>query len=338
MTTHRSLSSVSARAITVVVLLLSSLAMFGGVALGRTQQAEPPSVLERTWPEGVELLAAQDLDLPAGEYQWQISTLTAPPEDAERLEVHPAILIAVSDAILVQINDVETIRLNSGAALPLQEDDEIVMTSAVDDPADYLLVELVNVDDVEPGDTENQVGPLTVPEGAFTMVLVNLPADATDTATAEEVIEEALRPGVLISHDDEGIPAEVVPGQEYDRWIVALYPSSDSAETPTPTPTKAPAQQSVPSRTTQPTATFTPTATATATATSTPTATATAIPTVTATSTATATATATATPTTMPTATATSTPTPTMVPPTNTPVPTPTTVPPTNTPVPTATP
>ncbi|HEV2072564.1 MAG TPA: hypothetical protein VGR29_02885 [Thermomicrobiales bacterium] len=324
MISQRSLSSTPERVIIVLLIILVALATYGGAAFGMNQEADSPSVVEREWPEGVELLAAQELDLEAGEYQWQITTLTAPAENAEPLEVRHGVLIALNGAILVGFDDDEVIRLNTGAALPLQDEDEeaeIAVTSAGDAPVEFLVVELVNLDDVEPDDTENEVGPLTVPEGAFTLVLVNLPAAVTDDTTAEQVIEDALRPGVLISHTDEGIPAEIVAGQEYDRWIVALYPSTDSP-TATPTPTVAPPQQQAPPRTTLPTATSTPTATVTPTAT----ATATTTPTATATSTPTATATATA------------TSTPTMVPPTNTPVPTPTPtmVPPTNTPEPTA--
>jgi hypothetical protein len=236
MTSHRSQSAAWARVASVVALLLVSLVALGDIALGAIQQSgsEPPSAAERAWPEGVELLAAQELDLPAGEYQWQNSTLAGPPRDGELLEVRPGLLIALNGAILVEVNDVETIRLQTGAALPLQDEDEIVVTSAGDAPVEYLVVELVSLTEVEPDDTENRVGPLTVPEGTFTMVLVNLPADVNDDATAQQVIESALRPGVSITHTDEGLPTEVVAGQEYDRWIVALYPSGELAESADP--------------------------------------------------------------------------------------------------------
>lgn len=337
--------------ITVVVLLLSAVVLYGGVALGRSQQAEAPSAFERTWPEGVELLAARELDLTAGEYQWRITRLTAPVEDAEALEVRPGVLVAVSGPILVQVNDVETIRLNTGAALPLDDNDEIVVLSADDEPVEYLVVDLMESADVESDDTQSLVGPLTVPEGEYAILLLNLPVDLTDDQAPGQAIEDALRPGILISYTDEGIPAEIVPGQEYDRWIVALYPSSGPAEAiqttevqdplpsvipPTPQPTATPTATATatPTATSTPTATATatstPTATATATATVTPTATATVAatatytPTATATATVTPTATATATATVTPTATMAPTPTPTMIPPTETPVPTPT--------------
>jgi hypothetical protein len=275
MTSHRSQSAAWARAASVVALLLISLVALGDIALGATQQSGPAplSAAERSWPEGVELLAAQELDLAAGDYQWQNSTLAAPPEDGELLEVRPAILIAVSGELLVEVNDVETIRLKTGAALPLQDEDEIVVTSASDDPAEYLLVELVNLDDAEPDNTENQVGPLTVPEGAFTMVLVNISADVNDDATAQRVIEDALRPGVSIAHTNEGIPTGIFPDMEYDRWIVALYPTgepvataelSDAPEAPEPTalPTLVPpVVATLPARPTAPPPTATSAAT-----------------------------------------------------------------------------
>lgn len=321
-----------------VLMLLAMLAVYGGTEVGGNQQSQAPSAAEMTWPEGVELLAAQALTLPSGEYQWQITTLTAPTQDAEPTDVHRGVLIAVNGAVLVEINQEDTIRLNSGAALILHENDSIVTTSAEDGEADFLMIELVTSEDAEPGETGSLVGPLEVPEGGFLMVLLNLPTDVNNDETAQQVIQGALRPGVSISHNGEGIPETVVSGEEYERWIVGLYPYADAngtVEGPEPggTSAESPALVTPPIQARPPAATSTPTPTAVATpaATTTPTPTAAASPTATMTPTATDTPTATVTATATATATATVTPTatstPTMIPPTPTPPPTPTMVP-----------
>jgi hypothetical protein len=321
-------------------LIFLSLLISGQLVLGTSRQAteEGTAAANRSWPEGAELLAAHELTLSSGSYLWHITTrtITVDDEDEESFETGPGIVIASSGDLLVQLNEVDTLRLAEGAALTLHDEDRVLITGANDDPASYLVVELL--DEAAAADREddgNQVGPLTVPAGDYTLALVNLAAEFTDDATVQEVLSDALRPGVSIIHNEEGVPDQREPNEEYDFWIVALYPVATS----TPT-AEAPATDAGPGAPQATVVATTPAPPAS------PTATLTASPTVTATSTATATATGmatntpTSTPTVTPTVTPTATPTvtPTVTPtPTFTPTATPTDVPPTNTPEPTAT-
>src|SRR5687768_5453371 len=131
MITHRVHLSAPVRLVGVAILLLV-LSVYGSVVLGRSQPTAtqvPSFDAASAWPDGVDLLAAQAISLPAGDYQWQITNLTALPDSGEPFEVHEGVLIAASGAVLVQINDVDTIRLNNGAALPVHEGDRVVATS-----------------------------------------------------------------------------------------------------------------------------------------------------------------------------------------------------------------
>jgi hypothetical protein len=318
------------RGVMALVVLLGAIVTYGQIALGQGSPAESrgPSVLDMTWPNGVVLLAGQQLDLSAGQYEWRISTLDALPGTGTRITPGHGVIVAVSGPILVQRNDMDTVRLESGAATTARDGDTMIVASAVDQPAEFLLVELVSVDRPDSGDVVEVVGPLTVGEGGHRLVLLDLPIAVSIDISADDVIQGSLRPAVSIAHTDREIPTDLSSARNYDRWIVALYPPEQEPVAPTQAPTSAP---QVPDATGAPTTAATSTATSTATATATSTATATATATETATSTATATATATATE--EPTATATATPTDT---PTATVTPTPTdtpTVTPTNPPV-----
>lgn len=329
MFSQRSRNSVLSIGMVVLTLMLSA---FVAQAQGtptpdRVSDTPMPDVLEMTWPEGVELLAAQVFELDEDDYQWRISLLTTEDEPEQAIETGRGVVIAVSGAMLVQRNEGEFVRLEAGAALLLQEDDEVSVTSVSDEPVEYLIIELLPFAEDNTVDESSLVGPLEVSAGGYAMVLLNLPADATNETAAEQVIDGALRPGVSIAYTEDGIPDRLESDEEYDRFILALYPPYVEP-TPVPTtvaPTAVPARPTfVPAAPTTP-ATPTATATATATATNTPSPTATITPT----------ATATNTPTVTPTAATTNTPSPT---PTNVPSPTPTDTPtavPTNTPVPT---
>jgi hypothetical protein len=328
------------RVFVAVGLLLLSLVLSLQLMLAASQQPDQQgtAAVRRNWPEGAELLAARELDLPAGEYEWRVSQLTASRTDAASFEANPGFVLSILDPILVQTNEEETLRLTDGAGAVLFDNDRVVVNGeGATSSSDVLIVELVGLSQPPSADSF-PVGPLTVPAGSYTMVLVNLPADIANETTIEAVIRGSLRPGVSIAHDDSGIPAPVDPATQYARWIIALYPSGSRGPVSAPTVVTAgssPVSSSTPAAsptatataTSPATPTYTPTWTPTVTPTFTPTWTPTVTPTPTDTPTATVTPTPTDTPTVTPTATPTSTPTNT---PTSTPTDTP--VPPTNTP------
>jgi hypothetical protein len=294
------------------------------------------AAVRRDWPEGVELLAARETDLPAGDYQWQVTQMMATQDDAASFDAHPGFIVSILDPILVQTNEEETLRLTDGAGAVIFADDRVVVNGESDTDSDFLVIELVDLAEASSGDDSVPIGPVTVPAAEYTMALMNVPADFADQATLDAVMSDSLRPGVSIAHDDSGVPSQLDPATQYARWIIVLYPTGDGVPSPVSVPTTTGATPTVPSAsptttatsTTAATPTFTPTTTPTVTPTYTPTYTPMVTPTFTPTDTPTVTATPTDTPTVTPSPTPTDTPT---VTPTNTPTDTPT-VTPTNTP------
>ncbi len=346
----------------VIVSLVSVPVVFGS-AMRQTDEATT-TALDRAWPPGVQLLAASELDLDGGDWEWRVLTREAPGERGDPLPTGPGILIAVQGALLAQVNGTDTLRLEAGSALLLQDGDDVEIMGAIGPDLVLPVFLLIDLHDDEGDDAEgDRIGPMRLATGRHTLVLLNLPADEADEGTLDAVMTDAVRPGVSIMHGDEGIPETPDPAIVYDRWVVALHPSDDvPAEAPPVTqrvgsdapiqpllpdasPAGSPGNAATSTGTPTSTSTNTPTATATGTPTNTPTATATGTPTDTPTATptftptdtptATPTFTPTSTPTNTPTATPTSTPTNT---PTATPTNTPTVAPPTATYTPTSTP
>lgn len=325
--------SVLSRYVLASVLLLVALGGLGTSVLGQEDSEDSPSVLDLSWPEGVQLLAGQVVELDEDQYQWRVSIAQATGPAGEPNESGRGVVLGVTGAVMVEVDGADVTRLDAGDALLVHDEAEVGVANAADEPSDYLTIELLPFAEDNTTDAGNLVGPIDVDEGIYALVLLNLPADDTTGTTAEQVIDGALRPGVSIAYTEDGIPGQLDPNTEYDRWILALFPlevaSTPEAPTIAPAPPTAPPatpSQSTPTMAATPTvtATVTPTATVTATATATLTPTADVSPTPTDTPTVTPSPTPTDTP------TATATVTPTDVPPTNTPEPSPT---PTETPV-----
>jgi hypothetical protein len=344
MTPRASFSPATRRAAVLTVVLVSLLVALGLRSLGIAQQPGTTSpALERmaTWPNGVDLLAATGLDLRQGEYQWQMTKVTAQGMSGASavpgspLTVEHGVLIAISGPVLVQVNGKDVVRVERGGGMLLKQGDQIVPVSPDSAPVEAELVEIVRLADVSTARTPDQTVPISIPEGGYTLILMNVPSELNDGSTPQKLIDGAIRPGISIAHTDNAIPAQLDPIVRYALWITALFPTGE-VKTPESgmvnvLPTRSAASPTAGS----PTAAASPTSTSTATATTTATATATETSTATDTPTATATATATVTPTPTDTPTVTPSPTPTDTP-TVTPSPTPTdtpTVTPTNPPV-----
>jgi len=330
MTPQASLSPATRRAAMIIVVLLSLGGALGLRSFGIAQQPGTTSpALERmaTWPDGVDLLAATGLDLRQGEYQWQMTKVTAQgmsgasAPQGEPLTVEHGVLIAISGPVLVQVNGDDVVRVEQGGGLLLTQGDRIVPVSPDNAPVEAELVEIVRLADASTSRTPDQTVPVSIPEGGYTLILMNVPSEMNDGSTPQQLIEGAIRPGISIAHTDNAIPAQLDPMVRYALWITALFPTGEvqTPESgmvnvlPTATTSASPFAGS-------PTAAASPTATSTATVTATPTET----PTVTATPTDTPTATPTETPSPTPTDTPTVTPSPT---PTDTPTATPTDTP-----------
>lgn len=319
-------SSVLSRWMIVMSLIAGALFSYGQIALGRSQQPDTPmpSVTEMTWPEGAELLAAQVFTLDEDDYQWRISLLTAGDEPGQPTETGRGVVVAMTGTLLLHVNDEDFVRLDAGAALTLHEEDEFTATSVEGDPVEYLVIELLPFAEDNTTEESNLVGPIDVAAGGYALVLLNLPADMTTDMAAEQVIDGALRPGVSIAYTEDGLPERLEAEEDYDRFIVALYPPAGISTLtpvvvpPTAVPTVPPPPTRVP---VTPTTEASPTASATVPVAQTPIPTNTPMPTATSAPTMTPTATATATLAPTPTATSTPTPVPTPVP-TNTPEPT----------------
>jgi hypothetical protein len=310
MALHRSRTLVVSRWFLLVVMVFSALTAIGQAlpGSGQTRQLDTPmpTISEMSWPEGVELLAAQTFVLPEGDLQWRISIHQADDLRGQVFETGRGVVVAVNGTILLEVNGQDYIRLQQGAAYTLHEEDELTATSVGDDPVDVLVIELLPFAEDNTTSASNLVGPLSVEAGGHALVLLNLPSDSATTTEAREVISGALQPAVSIAYNDEGIPETLETGEEYGRWIVALYPPTPPSTPPPAVPEETTAPPATPASST-PTTAATPTATATATVTPTATATATATATVSPTPADTPTATATSTPSDTPTATATAT-------------------------------
>lgn len=316
--------SVLSRYVLASVLLLVALGGLGTSVLGQEDPDDGPSVLDLSWPEGVQLLAGQVVELDEDQYQWRVSMGQATGPTGEPNESGRGVVLGVTGAVMVEVDGVDATRLDAGDALLVHDEDEVSVANAADEPSDYLTIELLPFAEDNTTDAGNLVGPIDVDEGLYALVLLNLPADDTTGTTAEQVIDGALRPGVSIAYTEDGIPGQLDPNTDYDRWILALFPL-EVASTPVP-PTIAPAAPTAPPATPSQSTPTAPPATPTMTPTVTPTATATVTPTADVSPTPTDTPTVTPSPTATdtPTATATATATPTEVPPTNTPEPSPT--------------
>ena len=307
-------------AATLGIVALALLLAVGLRSMSMAQQpGEVSPALERarTWPDGIALMAATGLDLRAGEYEWQMTQLTAQETPGSEVIVEHGVLIAISGPVLVQVNGEDVVRVEQGRAMLLRQGDRILPVSETTTPVDVELVEIVRLADANPARTPDQAVPISITEGAYTLMLMDVPSELNDGATPQRLIEGATRPGVSIAHTENAIPAQLDPTVRYALWIAALFPNGQA-----PAPTAGAPTTAAISVTASPTATIptgSPTAMATATAPATTTATATTTVTATATATATPTNTPTATPSPTPTNTPTVTPSPT---PTNTPTPT----------------
>lgn len=276
-----------------------------------------------TWPDGADLLAAVELDLPAGGYDWQVTTLTLTQTDTAFTSGN-GIIVTASGAAIIQLNGRDTVRLERNSALTMANGDRWQARAADNDPAIVLVAELLPDWAPRSDDDVSIIGTLDVPGGAATMVLVNLDKDLASDDARDEVMRGALRPGISIRHDETGIPETSEPDQTYDRWVIALFAHGGEQIVPivtgppsTPMPVASPTVPATPPATaTSPATPPVPTATMMPTDASTPAPSPTPSPTATATVTPTPspTATATVTPTPSPTATATVTPTPSPTP------------------------
>lgn len=229
-----------------VILVLAS----AGTAPGQ-ESAQPgapaSSILEMTWPNGVELLAGREMDLDEGQYEWVVTERVATDRPGDAVEVNPGVLLAVSGPIHVLLNGDSLVQLQAGAAMPIDEGDEIVVVSASAYDEDYLVIELLTSEDAErvvTGPTVDLVGPVRVLGGNHALMLMNLPVAVTIDLTPDQVIEGAIRPAVSIAHIGNQIPESLSDAHNYDRWIVALFPLADAA--PDATPTVAPPQPTAP--------------------------------------------------------------------------------------------
>lgn len=249
MTHHRSGLSGLARWCIASAIAAGMMFPLGYVTSGQDQQSDTrmPDVHEMSWPQGVEMLAAQVFTLEEGEVQWRVTTLEAAEEPGQSMETGRGVMVPVNGTLLVEVNGTDYVRLETGAALTFQSEDEIAVASATEAPVEYLMIELLPYADDNTTDESNLVGPVEVGDGGYALVLLNLPADMTTDMAAEQVIEGALRPGVSIAYTDEGIPDRLETDEDYHRFIAALYPAEDQA-TPVATsePTSSPvAAQSI---------------------------------------------------------------------------------------------
>src|SRR5690606_38366509 len=69
--------SVLSRYVLASLLLVVALGGFGTSVLGQEDSEGGPSVLDLSWPEGVELLAGQVVELEEDQYQWRVSIAQA---------------------------------------------------------------------------------------------------------------------------------------------------------------------------------------------------------------------------------------------------------------------
>jgi hypothetical protein len=165
------------------------------------------------------------LDLPAGDYQWQTTSRTSLTRTDDPITVHDGFLIAVDAPVIVLKAGAPSLPVAAGQSIVLKEGDRILPTTSGDTPAHFVIVELVAVDAVGADETPDEVLPLTLEAGSYTLALLDISGIGADGPAPGEIIAEAAGPGFGISKNEE-IGADTSETPEL-TWLVSIFPAEE---------------------------------------------------------------------------------------------------------------
>jgi hypothetical protein len=168
------------------------------------------------------------LDLPAGDYQWQTASRTSLTRTDDPITVHDGFLIAVDAPVIVLKAGAPSLPVAAGQSIVLKEGDRILPTTSGDTPAHLVIVELVAVDAVGADETPDEVLPLTLEAGTYTLALLDISGVGADGPTPGEIIAGAAGPGFGISKNEE-IGADTSGTPEL-TWLVSIFPATGPDE------------------------------------------------------------------------------------------------------------
>jgi hypothetical protein len=164
------------------------------------------------------------LDLPAGDYQWQTTSRTSLTRTDDPITVHDGFLIAVDAPVIVLKAGAPSLPVAAGQSIVLKDGDRILPTTSGETPAHFVIVELVAVDAVGADETPDEVLPLTLQAGAYTLALLDISGIGADGPAPGEIIAGAAGPGFGISKNEE-IGADTSETPEL-TWLVSIFPAT----------------------------------------------------------------------------------------------------------------
>jgi hypothetical protein len=175
-------------------------------------------------PADIPVLTFTVLELPAGDYQWQTRSMTSLSRTDDPLTVHDGFLIAVDQPVIVLKAGAPSQPVQPGQSIVLKNGDRILPTSTGGTPANIVIVELVALEDIAANEEPDEVLPLTLEDGFYTLALLDISGVGEDGPTPGEIIAEAAGPGFGISADEEtGVTEEAVTLD----WLVSIFPATE---------------------------------------------------------------------------------------------------------------
>ena len=176
-------------------------------------------------PADIPLMSFVVLELPAGDYQWQTRSITSLTRTDDPLDVHDGFLIAVDQPVIVLKAGSPSQAVPAGQALVLEDGDRILPTASGDTPANLVIVEFVAIENIGADEAPDQVLPLTLEAGVYTLAVLDVANVAADGPTPGQIIAEAAGPGFGISAEEEtGETSSEAPPL---TWLVSIFPATE---------------------------------------------------------------------------------------------------------------
>ncbi|MEJ7838637.1 MAG: hypothetical protein WKF81_07460 [Thermomicrobiales bacterium] len=185
-------------------------------------------------PADVPIAGELTTELEAGEYQWQTTSLTTGERTDEPIEVHRGFLLSLDQSIIVIKAGAPSRAVAAGSNIELAESERIKPLASGDTPGTMVLVEFVLLSELRDDEAPDQVLPVTLEAGTYTIALLDITNLSEDGPSAGELIEQAAGPAFSIESrgedDPEDIPLVV--------WLATIFDTGSESETD-PDPTAA---------------------------------------------------------------------------------------------------
>lgn len=182
-------------------------------------------------PSSVPIAGQLTTQLGAGEYQWQTTILATGSRDDDPIEVHRGFLLSIDQSILVIKAGAPSRAISPGENIDLAEGERIKALASGETPGRFVLVEFVNVADLRNGEAPDQILPVSLEAGTYTIVLLEI-TNLEDGLSAGQLLEEAAGPGFSIESKDEN-DADEIP---LVIWLASIFEvGGESSTDPEPT-------------------------------------------------------------------------------------------------------